>query len=107
LIAYDQLIAEGVANARAAANRNVEGRFDDLAAFSQDRPESLVDVIDENVRLGPDVQMYDQFRIRLWKFEADRLVRSPHQAMAEFVPIERNGRFKVGCSQQVTVDFSE
>jgi predicted nucleic acid-binding protein len=107
LIQEDEFVAEGIANARASPDRNVERALDRLAARAQEARESLVGVGDHDVRLGADVQMNDQLRVGLRKREASRFAASPQQAMAELVAIEGNRRVQIGDAEQMIVDFSK
>jgi hypothetical protein len=66
LIQYRQFVPERVANARTPAYRQVERRLDSLAARPQECRKRFVDVGDDNVRLGPNAEVDNQFRIRLW-----------------------------------------
>jgi hypothetical protein len=107
LIQQDEFVAKRVANARAPADGDVKRTLDALAACTQEERESLVDVGNHNVCLGPDLQMNDQFRVGLRKSEASRFIASPQQAMTELVPIKGNCRVKIGDAEQVIVEFSK
>jgi hypothetical protein len=74
---------------------------------AQEERESLVDVRNHNVRLGPDLQVNDQLSIGLRKSEASRFSASPQQAMTELVAIKGNRRIKIGDAEQVIVGFSK
>jgi hypothetical protein len=105
LIQYRVFVPEWVANARTPAYRQVERRLDSLAARPQECCKRFVDVGDDNVRLGPNAEVDNQFRIRLWKLKANRLLRSPQQAVTQLVPVKRDRRLKVGDAKQMTVNL--
>jgi hypothetical protein len=71
------------------------------------RIESLVDIDDQNVRLGSDLQVNDKLRVRLGKGEASRFIASPQQSMTELVAIKGDRRLKIGDAKQMIVEFSK
>jgi hypothetical protein len=56
LVQQDEFVAKGIANARAPTDRNVERTLSGLAACAQETRESLVDIRNQNVCLGSDLQ---------------------------------------------------
>jgi hypothetical protein len=105
LVQQDKFVAKGIANARAPADHNVERTLNALAACAQETRESLVDIGDQNVRLGSDLQVNDQLGVGLWKGEASRFIASPQQAMTELVAIKGDRRVKIGDAKQMIVEF--
>jgi hypothetical protein len=69
LVEDDQLVAEGIADARAATDRNVERGLDRLAARAQESRESLVNIFNDNIRFWADIQVNDELRVGVRKGE--------------------------------------
>ena len=96
LVQQDEFVAKGIANARTPTDRNIERTLNALAAGAQEERESLVDIGDQNVRLGSDLQVDDKLRVRLGKGEASGFIASLQKPMTELVAIERDRRVKIG-----------
>ena len=107
LVQQDEFVAKGITNAGTPADRNIEWRLNALAACAQETRESLVDIGDQNVRLGSDLQVNDKLRVCLGKGEANCFIASPKQAMTELVAIKGDRRVKIGDAKQMIVEFSK
>jgi hypothetical protein len=107
LIQHDQFVAKGITNARATADCNIEWVLDGRPACVQKCRESFIDVANQNVRLGSNVEVYDEFRVRLGESEAGSFIASPQQTMTQFVPIKGNRRVKIGDPKQMIVELSK
>ena len=107
LVQQNQFVAEGVANARASANRDVERMLYRLAARAQEERECLINILNENIGFGTDVQVHDELRLRVWKGKADRFVASPQHSMPEAITIEGYRRIQIGDAKQEVVELSK
>ena len=91
LVEDDQYVAERIADAGAAANGNVEGALDSLAAGVEEQLEGVVDIFNQNIGFGADVQVNYELGVGVRKGEADRSLASPHHVMPKPVAIKRDG----------------
>jgi hypothetical protein len=88
LIQQNQFVAEGVANPRASANRDVKRMLYSLAARAQENGERLINIVNQNIGFGTDVQVRHELRVGVRKGKADRFVASPQDSMSEAIAIE-------------------
>ena len=107
LIQQNQFVAEGVANARASPDRDVERTLHSLAARAQENGKRLVNIFNQNIGFRTDVQVSHELCVRLRKGKADRFVASPQDSMPEAVAIERYRRIKIGDAKQKVVELSK
>ena len=107
LVEDDQYVPEGIADAGAAANRNLERGLDSLAAGVQEQLECVVDIFNQNIGFGTDVQVNYELGVGVRKGEADRFRASPQQTMPKPVAIEGDGCVEIGDAKQKVVELSE
>jgi hypothetical protein len=107
LIQYDNHVAKRIANAGAAAYRDIEGSLDGVPARPQELGISLFDISNQDVCFRADPQMHDELCIRLGKREARRLAALPQEAVAQFVTVEGDRRINIGDAKQMIVDLSK
>ena len=107
LIQQNQFVAEGVANARASPDRDVERTFHSVAARTQENGQRLVNIFNQNIGFRSDAQVNHELCVRLRKGKADRFVAPPHDSMPEPVAVERYRRIKVGDAKEEVIELSE
>ncbi|HLY00764.1 MAG TPA: hypothetical protein VKR62_18885 [Roseiarcus sp.] len=107
LVQQGEFIAERVADARAAADRDVERRFDSLAAGAEEERERLLDIVNQNIGFRADAQVAHEFGVGVRKGEPDRFLASPKHPMPKAVAIEGDGRVKVGDAKQEIVELTK
>jgi hypothetical protein len=107
LVQQNQFVAKRVANARASADRDVERSLYRLAARAQEQRERLINIVNDNIGFWTDVQVHDEFRVRIRKGKTDRFVASPQHWMSEAIAIERYRRIKIGDAKQKVVELSK
>jgi hypothetical protein len=105
LVQQRQLIAEGVANAGASANGNVERRLYDLASGIYEARDRIVNIMNKNIGFWTDVEVNDELRVGVRKGEPDRFVAPPQDSMPEAVAIEGDGRVKISDPQQKAIQL--
>jgi hypothetical protein len=106
LIQDDQVVAEGIANARASANRDIERGLNGFAARAQEEREGLVDILNQNIGFRADVQVHE-LGVGVGKGKADRLLASPQHAMPKLIAIERYRRIEVGDAKQTVIELAK
>jgi hypothetical protein len=107
LVQQGEFIAERVADARAAADRDVERRFDSLAAGAEEDRKRVLDIVNQNIGFRADTQVAHEFGVGVRKGEADRVFASPKHAMPKAVAIEGDRGVKVGDAKQEIVELSK
>jgi hypothetical protein len=106
LIQDDQVVAEGIANARASANRDIERGLNGFAARAQEEREGLVDILNQNIGFRADVKVHE-LGVGVGKGKADRLLASPQHAMPKLIAIERYRRIEVGDAKQTVIELAK
>jgi len=106
LIQDDQVVAEGIANARASANRDIERGLNGFAARAQEEREGLVDILNQNIGFRADVKVHE-LGVGVGKGKADRLLASPQHAMPKLIAIKRYRRIEVGDAKQTVIELAK
>jgi hypothetical protein len=107
LVQQSEFVTKWVANARAAADRNVEWVLNCLAARVQESREGLVNIFNDNIGFGADLQVNDELCIGVRKAEPDRFVASPQDSMPEAVTVKGYRRIEIGDAEEKVVEPSK
>ena len=78
-----------------------------LAAGAQEEGNGLVDIFNQNIGFGTDVEVRHELRIGVGKGKADRFIGSPQHAMSQTIAIERYRRIKIGDAKHMIVELSK
>ncbi|TKB08086.1 MAG: hypothetical protein E5W69_11390, partial [Mesorhizobium sp.] len=82
-------VAERIADTGAPSDRDLEWRLHSLTAGGQEFLKRVVHVIDQDIGLGTDMKMDNQFRIGFRQRKASGFIVPPNEGMTEPIPIER------------------
>jgi hypothetical protein len=107
LIQDHQYVAKGIAHTRAPPDRNVERRLDCLASSAQEKVEGFVDIVNDYIGFGADIQVNYELGVRVRKSKPNRFRASPQDSVPEAIAIKPYRRIKIGDAKQEIVQLSK
>nr|WP_143534235.1 hypothetical protein [Rhizobium sullae] len=107
LVQNHNYVAERIADSGASSDRDFEWRLHSLSAGGQELLKRLVHVIDQDVGLGTDMKMDNQFRVGFREPKAGGFIVPPNQGLTEPAPIKSYGCIEITHVEEMIVELAE